>query len=95
MTQMAKVVSDSKGMPMVSAGGKIMMTVHQVNGDGAGPYTCMIDSSGTGTGGWTKMEVETNVPGKNSRSRAKAEEFVCGLCKMLDDIIKLTFYFSP
>lgn len=75
MTQMAKVVSDSKGMPMVSAGGKIMMTVHQVNGDGAGPYTCMIDSSGTGTGGWTKMEVETNVPGKNSRSRAKAEEF--------------------
>jgi len=71
--QMAKAVAG--GMPMVSAGGSIMMTLHQVNGDGAGPYDCMIDSTGTGTGGWTKMEVTTNVPGKNSRSKAKAEDF--------------------
>jgi len=75
MAQMAKVVSDSNGLPMVSAGGMIMMTLHQVNNDGAGPYDCMIDSTGTGTGGWTKMEVTTNVPGKNSRSRAKASDF--------------------
>lgn len=73
--QMAKVVSESSGMPMISAGGMVMMTLHQVNGDGAGPYDCMIDSTGTGTGGWTKMEVVTNVPGKNSRSKAKATEF--------------------
>ncbi|POS84431.1 hypothetical protein EPUL_005862, partial [Erysiphe pulchra] len=73
--QMAKVVSESSGMPMISAGGMVMMTLHQVNGDGAGPYNCMIDSTGTGTGGWTKMEVVTNVPGKNSRSQAKATDF--------------------
>nr|QGP74445.1 EWCA7 [Podosphaera xanthii] len=73
--QMAKLVQDSNGLPMVSQGGMIMMTLHQVNGDGAGPYSCMIDSTGTGTGGWTKMEVATNVPGKNSRSKAKAQDF--------------------
>ncbi|POS82091.1 hypothetical protein EPUL_006358, partial [Erysiphe pulchra] len=71
----AKVVKQSNGMPMISAGGMVMMTLHQVNGDGAGPYKCMIDSTGTGKGGWTKMEVVTNVPGKNSRSKAKATDF--------------------
>lgn len=52
-----------------------MMTLHQVNGDGAGPYECMIDSTGTGTQ-WTSMAVTTNVPGTNSRSQAKAQDFV-------------------
>jgi hypothetical protein len=36
-------------MPQISAGGMVMMTLHQVNGDGAGPYECMIDSTGAGT----------------------------------------------
>ncbi|TQS31431.1 hypothetical protein Golomagni_08286, partial [Golovinomyces magnicellulatus] len=73
--QVAKVVQASNGMPMISPGGMVMMTLHQVNGDGAGPYKCMIDTTGTGTGGWTDMDVVTNVPGKNSRSKAKAEDF--------------------
>lgn len=73
--QVTKMVQDSKSMPMISQGGMVMMTLHQVNGDGAGPYKCMIDSTGTGTGGWTDMKVTTNVPGKNSRSKAKAEDF--------------------
>ena len=51
------------------------MTLHQVNGDGAGPYTCMIDSTGTGTQ-WQAIDVTQNVPGKNSRSNAKATDFV-------------------
>ena len=51
------------------------MTLHQVNGDGAGPYECMIDSTGAGTQ-WTAMQVTTNVPGTNSRSKAKATDFV-------------------
>lgn len=62
-------------MPQISAGGSVMMTLHQVNGDGAGPYECMIDSTGTGTQ-WTAMEVATNVPGTDSRSKAKATDFV-------------------
>lgn len=60
---------------MISAGGEVMMTLHQVNGDGAGPYECMIDSTGTGTQ-WVAMTVTTNVPGENSRSDAKAQDFV-------------------
>jgi hypothetical protein len=62
-------------MPQISAGGMVMMTLHQVNGDGAGPYECMIDSTGAGTQ-WTNMQIATNVPGTNSRSKAKATDFV-------------------
>ena len=62
-------------MPQITSGGQLTMTLHQVNGDGAGPYECMIDASGAGTD-WTAMTVTTNVPGKNSRSNAKATDFV-------------------
>lgn len=62
-------------MPQISAGGSVKMTLHQVNGDGAGPYECIIDSTGAGTQ-WTTMQVATNVPGTNSRSKAKATDFV-------------------
>lgn len=34
-------------LPQVTAGGELQMTLHQVNGDGAGPYTCMINADGT------------------------------------------------
>lgn len=57
-------------LPQVSAGGMLMMTLHQVNGDGAGPYTAMIDSTGTGTN-WTPITVATNVDG-NARGRNNA-----------------------
>ncbi|KAH7030592.1 uncharacterized protein B0I36DRAFT_373844 [Microdochium trichocladiopsis] len=49
-------------LPQVSAGGSLTMTLHQVNADGAGPYTCMIDATGTGTN-WTPITVTTNVEG--------------------------------
>ncbi|OCL06774.1 hypothetical protein AOQ84DRAFT_342823 [Glonium stellatum] len=64
----AKVLATSGGiLPQINQGGKVQMTLHQVNGDGAGPYTCMIDATGTGTQ-WTAMTVTTNVPGKNGRN---------------------------
>lgn len=62
-------------MPVITAGGSVNMTLHQVNGDGAGPYTCEIDATGTGTA-FQPMTVTANVPGKNSRSNAKATDFV-------------------
>jgi Egh16-like virulence factor len=52
-----------------------MMILHQVNGDGASSYDCMIDSTGAGTQ-WTAMQVVANVPGTNSNSKAKATDFV-------------------
>jgi hypothetical protein len=75
-TQIPQMLAANGGqMPQISAGGMVMMTLHQVNGDGAGPYDCMIDSTGAGTQ-WTNMQVATNVPGTNSRSKAKATDFV-------------------
>ena len=56
-------------LPQVSAGGTLMMTVHQVNSDGAGPYKCMIDATGTGTN-WVPMTVTQNLQG-NDRGRNK------------------------
>jgi len=49
-------------LPQVSAGGSLTMTLHQINADGAGPYKCMIDATGTGTN-WTPITVTTNVAG--------------------------------
>lgn len=75
-TQIPQMLAANGGqMPQISAGGMVMMTLHQVNGDGAGPYDCMIDSTGAGTQ-WTAMQVVTNVPGTNSNSKAKATDFV-------------------
>lgn len=70
-----KAVMSNMGatLPQVSAGGEITMTVHQVNGDGAGPYTCMIDATGTGQN-WQQIQVTQNVPGNNGRSDARAED---------------------
>jgi len=61
-------------LPQVSAGGSLMMTVHQVNGDGAGPYTCAMNTDGK-LETWSDVQVMTNVPGRNSRSQAKATDF--------------------
>jgi len=68
-----KAVMDQNGatLPQVSAGGSIDMTLHQVNGDGAGPYTCQINADGTG-GDWTDIDVTTQVEGTNSNNRANA-----------------------
>lgn len=55
-------------LPQVAAGGEIQMTVHQVNGDGAGPYACMINTDATAAQ-WTDIQVTQNVPGEAGRNR--------------------------
>ncbi|KAF4496677.1 gEgh 16 [Fusarium agapanthi] len=59
-------------LPQVNPGGSLEMTVHQVNSDGAGPYTCMINADGTGTS-WENIQVTTNVEG-NDRGRNRDGE---------------------
>lgn len=54
-------------LPQVKAGGAVNMVVHQVNADGAGPYSCMANADGTAQQ-WTNIQVTTNVPGNNGRS---------------------------
>ncbi|KAH8110391.1 hypothetical protein DFH11DRAFT_1514409 [Phellopilus nigrolimitatus] len=64
----------SAGLPSASADGTVSMTLHQVNADGAGPYTCEVSTDATGAN-FAAMTVTTNVPGKNSLSTAKATDF--------------------
>ncbi|KAL5536238.1 hypothetical protein ACEPAF_59 [Sanghuangporus sanghuang] len=62
------------GLPSAADDGTVTMTLHQVNGDGAGPYTCEVSTDATGAN-FAAMTVTTNVPGRNSRSNAKATDF--------------------
>ncbi|KAI1131433.1 hypothetical protein F5Y10DRAFT_275487 [Nemania abortiva] len=55
-------------LPQVSQGGELNMTLHQVNSDGGGPYTCAINADGTGQT-WEDIDVTTTPPGRNSRNR--------------------------
>ncbi|RPA74093.1 hypothetical protein BJ508DRAFT_333395 [Ascobolus immersus RN42] len=58
----AEVVGNTGGLPQVTAGGQLSMTLHQINADGAGPYRCTLDQTGTGQN-FQNVEVATNVPG--------------------------------
>ena len=67
----ATVLQQNGGtLPQITPGGSVQMTLHQVNSDGAGPYTCMIDSTGTGTN-WQSIQVTQNVDG-NQKGRDQA-----------------------
>ncbi|KAF8699916.1 hypothetical protein RHS03_06779, partial [Rhizoctonia solani] len=66
--------ASSAGLPSATADGEIQMTLHQVNQDGAGPYTC--DMSGDGGATWQSATVTKNVPGAFlGLSTATAEDF--------------------
>ncbi|KAF4440053.1 gEgh 16, partial [Fusarium albosuccineum] len=69
-----QAIMDETGddLPQVSAGGELQMTLHQVNSDGAGPYTCMINSDGTAET-WQQIEVTQDVEG-NERGRNRDGE---------------------
>ncbi|KAI5861645.1 hypothetical protein GGS23DRAFT_575982 [Durotheca rogersii] len=55
-------------LPQVTPGGQLTMTLHQVNADGAGPYSCMINDDGTGQN-WDDIQVTQSPPGEDSRDR--------------------------
>jgi hypothetical protein len=65
MADMAAVMAQSGDtLPQVTPGGSLSGTLHIVTTDGAGPYTAIIDPTGTGqfsTG--TKAEITQQVPG--------------------------------
>ena len=55
-----KIMSANGGLPSVKPGGEVTMTLHQINQDGAGPYSCDFSLDG---GEFKMMEVTRNVPG--------------------------------
>jgi Egh16-like virulence factor len=61
-------------LPQVTPGGSLSMTLHQVNGDGAGPYSCGISSDATGAT-FSNLQVTTQVPGTNGVSGASNKDF--------------------
>ncbi|CUA68255.1 hypothetical protein RSOLAG22IIIB_07785 [Rhizoctonia solani] len=64
----------SNGIPSATSSGEIQMTLHQVNQDGAGPYTC--DVSADGGNNFQAAKVTKNVPGAFlGLSTATAEDF--------------------
>ncbi|KUL90618.1 hypothetical protein ZTR_00101 [Talaromyces verruculosus] len=68
----------TSGLPTCSDNGTITLTYHQVNQDGAGPLTAMIDptSGGTDPSAFQKAQVTQDVPGnKLGLSTAKTEDF--------------------
>jgi len=70
-TQLA--AADAAGLPTCAAGGSIKMTLHQVNQDGAGPYSC--DVSGDGGQTFQAATVTQNVPGVIGLSLASKKDF--------------------
>ncbi|KAI8457423.1 hypothetical protein BY996DRAFT_4578427 [Phakopsora pachyrhizi] len=65
--------AESAGLASVGADGKVRMTLHQVNQDGAGPFTCDVDTNADGKD-FQKMKVDKNVPGFAGLSRATAAD---------------------
>jgi len=68
----AAVLAQTGGtLPQISTtgGGSLTMTLHQVNTDGAGPYQCAIDTTGTGTDFSTQLTVLTQVDGQQGNNQ--------------------------
>ncbi|BFZ53984.1 hypothetical protein PYCC9005_001015 [Savitreella phatthalungensis] len=55
---------EQKLLPEVARGSEITVQMHQVNGDGAGPYLCQIDPTGTANSAtFRPVQVLKDVPG--------------------------------
>ncbi|OTA89066.1 hypothetical protein M434DRAFT_79846 [Hypoxylon sp. CO27-5] len=59
----------------VKSGSQVKVTIHQVNADGAGPYTCDLVEAGNNGVISQNLTVENNVPGVNGFSQAKTQDF--------------------
>ncbi|TVY49073.1 hypothetical protein LOCC1_G001368 [Lachnellula occidentalis] len=72
MADMTAVMAASGStLPQVSPGGTLTGTVHIVTTDGAGPYTAMVDPTGTGAfSQGMQCDVTTQVPGTNGNIAA-------------------------
>jgi len=65
--------ASNAGLPTTSSAGELTMNLHQVNQDGAGPYTCDVSTDGGNT--FQAATVTQNVPGIKGLSLATATDF--------------------
>ncbi|ORZ38461.1 hypothetical protein BCR44DRAFT_1387630, partial [Catenaria anguillulae PL171] len=66
---MNALLQEFGAFPLVAPGQPMTLVLHQVNADGAGPYTCQISASASGRD-FVNIPVLTNVPGVNGISAA-------------------------
>ncbi|KAH6680350.1 hypothetical protein B0J14DRAFT_613966 [Halenospora varia] len=59
----------------VKAGTVMAVTIHQVNADGAGPYSCDLDQTSNAGILSQNLTVTNNVPGVNGLSQGKTQDF--------------------
>jgi len=64
----------SQGLPQAFPNGTVLMTLHQQNGDGAGPYQCEVSADATGQN-FVSMQITQNVPGNKGISNASQTNF--------------------
>ncbi|KAK4034529.1 hypothetical protein C8A01DRAFT_39010 [Parachaetomium inaequale] len=65
----------ANAVTQVQSGSQMLVTIHQVNADGAGPYFCDLDE-GSNTGVIShNLTVTNNIPGANGLSQAAAQDF--------------------
>lgn len=58
----------------ITKGSVLILQMHQVNGDGAGPYKCEIDPTATGNA-FVEMKVLKDVPGSVGLSSTRQTSF--------------------
>ncbi|KAI9146197.1 hypothetical protein BKA69DRAFT_2780 [Paraphysoderma sedebokerense] len=61
-SEVSTMMADMGELPEIVPGKTTTLTIHQVNADGAGPYNCEIDPTGTGNS-FQSLKVTKNVPG--------------------------------
>ncbi|KAK6361297.1 hypothetical protein TWF730_005032 [Orbilia blumenaviensis] len=72
----ANKMAKNNEIPRVCSGGHLELKIHQVNADGAGPYQCVLDKTGSGVGFPTSLQIiGKNVPGKYGRSKYKLKNW--------------------
>ncbi|KAK3984026.1 hypothetical protein QBC44DRAFT_302149 [Cladorrhinum sp. PSN332] len=59
----------------VQAGSDVTITLHQVNADGAGPFTCQVDQTSNSGVFSQPLHIKNNIPGINGLSQAKEQDF--------------------
>ncbi|TVY86046.1 hypothetical protein LAWI1_G007584 [Lachnellula willkommii] len=65
----------AKAVTSVNKGTSMTVTIHQVNADGAGPYSCDLDQTSNSGVISQNLSVTNNVPGVNGLSQAKTTNF--------------------
>lgn len=56
--------AETAGVPSLASDLSVTMNLHQINGDGGGPFTAMFNTDGTGLS-WAAAKVLVQVPGQN------------------------------